>query len=263
MAQHDYNIANQAGAAFRSDLNNALSAIATKNSGNDSPQTAVSQSYAYQEWVDTNASPVTLYIRDASVNTTWHTAAQYQTIGAGGTGDPWGFNDRKLYYRLNSAYTGSSVNTAQSLFGVGVSLAAGTIYEFTMAFTLTKASASNTTHTIGLGFGGTATLNNISYTLIGVLNLATNTPSVTSPDVFNYVQTASNTTMTGSVNISPTASTFRVFVTGTVSVDAAGTFIPQYTLSAAPGTAYSTTAGSHIRMMPLGGAGTINIGNWS
>jgi hypothetical protein len=56
---------------------------------------------------------------------------------------------------------------------------------------------------------------------------------------------------------------FRAIVTGTVSINAAGTFIPQYTLTAAPGGAYSTAAGSHIRMMPLGGAGTINIGNWS
>jgi len=263
MAQNDLSIANLAGAAFRADLNNALSAIASKNSGDNSPQDAVSGSFPFQEWVDTNATPVTLYIRDKDSNSTWYPAAQYQAIGAGGTGDRWGFNDRKLYYRLNSAYTGSNVNTAQSLFGVGVSLAEGTVYEFTMAFTLTKASASNTTHTIGLGFGGTATLNNISYTLIGVFNFAANTPSITSPDIFNYVQTASNTVMTASANVSPQAYTFRVFVTGTVSVNAAGTFIPQYTLSAAPGTAYSTTAGSHIRMMPLGGAGTINIGNWS
>ena len=32
MAQHDYNLANQSGADFRADLNNALSAIATVNS---------------------------------------------------------------------------------------------------------------------------------------------------------------------------------------------------------------------------------------
>ena len=33
MAQHDYNIANQTGANFRTDLNNALSAIVSNNSG--------------------------------------------------------------------------------------------------------------------------------------------------------------------------------------------------------------------------------------
>ncbi len=49
MAQHDYNIANQSGADFRSDLNNALSAIASTNSGDTSPTTT----FANQLWIDT------------------------------------------------------------------------------------------------------------------------------------------------------------------------------------------------------------------
>jgi hypothetical protein len=63
MAQHDYDIANQAGAAFRSDLNNALSAIATNNSGTTAPSTT----FAYQWHVDTDA-PATLYIRNGANN---------------------------------------------------------------------------------------------------------------------------------------------------------------------------------------------------
>ena len=129
-----------------------------------------------------------------------------------------------------------------------------------MAFCLSKTTGTSS-HSISVGFGGTATLNNISYTLIG-LSTATAFPSVTAPDIINYVQTASSTNMTGTLTGSNT-NNFRVIVKGTVSINAAGTFIPQYTLSASPGGAYSTTAGSHIRMMPLGGAGVINIGNWS
>jgi hypothetical protein len=49
MAQHDYNIANQSGADFRSDLNDALSAIASTNSGDTSPATT----FANQLWIDT------------------------------------------------------------------------------------------------------------------------------------------------------------------------------------------------------------------
>lgn len=37
MARHDYNLENQSGSAFRGDLNNALSAIVTQNSGNGDP----------------------------------------------------------------------------------------------------------------------------------------------------------------------------------------------------------------------------------
>ena len=51
MAQHDYSIANQSGSAFRADLNNALSAIVTNNSGSSEPSTT----YAYMRWADTTA----------------------------------------------------------------------------------------------------------------------------------------------------------------------------------------------------------------
>ena len=66
MAQHDYNLANQSGADFRADLNNALSAIATTNSGATSPSTT----FAHQLWVDTANS--VLKIRN-SANDAWIT----------------------------------------------------------------------------------------------------------------------------------------------------------------------------------------------
>ena len=49
MAQHDYDIGNQNGANFRSDLNNVLDAIQTINSGTSEPATKV----AYMLWADT------------------------------------------------------------------------------------------------------------------------------------------------------------------------------------------------------------------
>ena len=52
MAQHDYNIANQGFPSFRSDLNNALSAINSNNSGTSAPSTTV----AGQIFADTNTS---------------------------------------------------------------------------------------------------------------------------------------------------------------------------------------------------------------
>ena len=77
MAQHDYNIANQGFASFRSDLNNALSAIQTNNSGTSRPTGAV----AGQIWLDTTtatsptlkyydgADDISLAIIDHSTNT--------------------------------------------------------------------------------------------------------------------------------------------------------------------------------------------------
>jgi hypothetical protein len=52
MAQHDYVIANGTGAAVRSDLNNALAAIVSQNSGASAPATT----YAYQWWADTSTN---------------------------------------------------------------------------------------------------------------------------------------------------------------------------------------------------------------
>jgi hypothetical protein len=52
MAQHDMNIANQGFPAFRSDLNNALSAIQTNHSGTSRPSGAV----AGQIWLDTTSA---------------------------------------------------------------------------------------------------------------------------------------------------------------------------------------------------------------
>jgi len=52
MAQHDYVIANQSGSAFRADLNNALSATVTGNSGTSAPSTT----YAYMIWNDTTSN---------------------------------------------------------------------------------------------------------------------------------------------------------------------------------------------------------------
>ncbi len=75
MAQHDYNIANQSFPSFRTDLNNALSAIQTCNSGTSRPTGAV----AGQIWLDTTSatSPTLKYYDgadDISLATIDHSA---------------------------------------------------------------------------------------------------------------------------------------------------------------------------------------------
>ncbi len=66
MAQHDYDIANQSGANFRADLNNALDAIVSNNSGSSEPSTT----FAYEWWIDTSAN--VLKLRN-SANNAWIT----------------------------------------------------------------------------------------------------------------------------------------------------------------------------------------------
>jgi len=62
VATHDYSLANQSGSAFRGDLNNVLSAIATNNSNSTDPATT----FAHQWYVDTGDD--TLKIRNGANN---------------------------------------------------------------------------------------------------------------------------------------------------------------------------------------------------
>ena len=74
MPQHSMNIANQAGAAFRADLNNALAALVGNNSGVTAPTTT----YAYQFWADTANG---LLKQRNAANTGWITHGPLADLG--------------------------------------------------------------------------------------------------------------------------------------------------------------------------------------
>ena len=163
------------------------------------------------------------------------------------------------YYRLDSTLAGANATGAQNMLGVGVTLSSSTIYAFDALLMMSK-SAGTTSHTVAFGFGGTFTNNNIVYSIVrdgnstGFTNNG-NTAMMT-------IQTANSTVITGA----RTAAAFFdvLYLKGTVSVNSGGTFIPQYTLSAAPGGAYTTAVGSYFLIYPIGAAGSnINIGTWA
>ena len=174
-------------------------------------------------------------------------------------GNNAGLHQAQLYYRLNSGVVGSNATGAQSLFGVGVTLVGSTVYEFEMSFSLFK-SAGTTAHTISLLFGGTATINNIGYSVLaGGIAGAAGTTSAATNNTFGVAATA--TVVTASFT---TTGPVDMIVKGTVSVNAGGTFIPQYSLSAAPGGAYTTQIGSYVKISPLSASGAnTNIGGWA
>lgn len=169
------------------------------------------------------------------------------------------------FFRLNSDLAGANVATAQNVFGVSVTLSASTVYAFESVVLLSK-SAGVTSHTIGMGFGGTATVNNILYylsaqdqTAAGVVGTA---GGATTGVFLSVVNTASNTTFTQA--IATAARSVSYTAKGTVSINAGGTFTPQYTLSAAPGGAYSTGAGSYFMIYPIGASGAnTSVGTWA
>lgn len=164
------------------------------------------------------------------------------------------------YYRLNTARVGANVSTAQSIFGVSATLSASTVYAFE-GFVMYIKAAGTTGHTVGLGFGGTATVNNAAFGGISSASGASSNPINT--NVFcGFTQSLANTAFTTSLTSSGVWHSVRFW--GTVSVNAGGTFIPQYTLSAAPGGAYTVQIGSYINIYPVGASGAnTSVGSWA
>ena len=148
------------------------------------------------------------------------------------------------------------------ILGVGVTLSSNTVYEFNALFILTK-TLGTTAHTIGIGFGGTSTINNILYQELGSNYAGGLSGGNTNSSVSQItINSTSNQTIIPSTSTASVFAWIRIF--GTVSINAGGTFIPQYTLSAAPGGAYSTTAGSYFKIYPIGASGSnISVGTWA
>ena len=162
------------------------------------------------------------------------------------------------YYRLDSGLAGANATGAQNIFGVGVTLVGSTVYEFEMIIALSK-TAGATSHTFALGFGGTATVNNIGYEFVLINNTSFNPINNGGQ---GFIQTAASSVVTGA--IASANQYISAIIKGTVSINASGTFIPQYTLSAAPGGAYTTQAGSYIKISPISASGAnTNIGTWA
>ena len=165
-----------------------------------------------------------------------------------------------LFFRLNSAHAGANVTTAQNVFPLSVTLEASTAYEYQLVYSVSR-TAGTTGHDFSTLFGGTATLNNIyrDMSMQGINTAATTAASVS---YFGYRLSAAAVIVVAGLG----TATSNVWVTerGTVSINGAGTFIPKYQLSAAPGGAYSTNAGGFFTLRKLGAAGANNSqGPWA
>lgn len=187
--------------------------------------------------------------------------SQYPSATVNGLGT--GRIPAEQFYRLATAYVGLNVNTAQSVLGVGVTLVGSTVYQFEGLFMAYK-SAGTTAHTVGFGFGGTATTSDINYQIFGNNNVGAAAAVITVSNyiINGWVASTSNVSVIPSTSVA--AVNWFVFIKGTITVTSGGTFIPQYTLSAAPGGAYSTAIGSYFKISPLGASGSnTSIGTWS
>lgn len=110
MANHDYVINNGTGSAVRADINSALQAITTTNSGNSAPSTVA----AGQLWWDSDGN--TLYIRNTADNAWIEVATAYETGTWTGT------------------LTGSTTNPSSAVTSTGNYTKVGRLYYVNITF---------------------------------------------------------------------------------------------------------------------------------
>jgi hypothetical protein len=100
------------------------------------------------------------------------------------------------YYRLNSALAGVNASGVQSFLGAGVTLSSSTVYAFDGYFPLSK-TAGTTAHVFSLLFGGTATINNIGYSVLSASGSSSSFTTGMGIAIF-YLQVATASAITGS-----------------------------------------------------------------
>lgn len=162
-------------------------------------------------------------------------------------------------YNLNNSQTVSStaIHSAR-----GVNLSASTVYAFEAIYMLNRTAGAASSHSIALGFGGTATINNIAYFVTSGasasgFNQVTNNTNFTTGAITQTTATTVSPNYTGNV-YEP------IQIRGTVSINAAGSFVPLQQTSSAPGTnGYSSAIGTYFYIYPIGASGSnLSIGNW-
>lgn len=160
---------------------------------------------------------------------------------------------------LAADFNGTDVNTAQPVFDTAqdvITLAASTTYEFEAEYWITRA-AGTTSHTTAVLFGGTATFTSVGY-LAQVTNptgnVLANVQHIWGEAATALVLTAANTSATEHLLIK---------IKGRIRTNAAGTLIPQFQYSAAPGGVPTIKRNSAFRIWPLGVDTVTAVGNWA
>lgn len=158
---------------------------------------------------------------------------------------------------LDSTQTGSNATGAQNWFPTNgaANVEAGTVYEFEGVLNMTR-SAGASSHTTSLQFGGTATLTSILW------RASCNTGDTLANAAQNHAAGRSASAVVVKAASTSTTEEVSLHVQGTIKVNAAGTFIPQFSYSAAPGGAPTMQLGSFFKLTKKG-AGFNTRGTWA
>lgn len=160
---------------------------------------------------------------------------------------------------LAADFIGTNVATAQPVFDVAqdtLTLGANTTYEFEALYYITRA-AGVTSHTTGVLLGGTATFTSIDY-LAQVTNptgnVLANVQQIMASVATLVTLTAANTSATENLIIK---------LRGTIRTATAGTIIPNFQYSVAPGGVPTIRRNSFFRCWPVGADTVATVGNWA
>lgn len=168
----------------------------------------------------------------------------------------------KFFLRLTSDQTGTNVNTVQPWFPAGgatqFNAEANTTYFFDGTLYLAR-SAGGTSHNILFSIGGSATFTTLNGSCMGSAgsnNNYTNGIGTFRFDTVNPTQQCTDTTTSTNENN-------VIRVNGIASINGAGTLIPQFNFSAAPGGAPTVKTNTYFRLEKVGNGSITSIGNWN
>lgn len=167
-----------------------------------------------------------------------------------------GFGD-VLMRAISGDLTGTNGTAPQNWFPTNgaVAVEADVVYAMEGLLNLTR-SAGVTSHTTSLLFGGTATLTYILYNVV-----VTSTDAEANGNANVTTSRVATATVVKAASASATES-YAILLEGMVKINAVGTFIPQFSYSAAPGGAPTIRTGSYFRLTKLG-AGFNTRGTWT
>ena len=162
------------------------------------------------------------------------------------------------FYFLNTPIVNPNTTSTYSIYGVSVNLSSSTVYQFEGLFALLR-SGGSTGYALNMGFGGTVTTNSVLYQVHMVYQGST-IPVIDTSNVISLVNTTEMTAITPSASVG----VGTAYIKGMISVNAGGTFSPQYSCSAAPGGTMTCQTGSYFAIYPVGAAGSnISVGSWA
>lgn len=171
-------------------------------------------------------------------------------------------SDMHQLMTINATYSlSTAAATPQKMFNGttngALNIAGNRTYAYECQFSVT--GLSTLTHTVGFGFGGTASITRNAYT--GISKQAAASTAGAANIMFSTLA-APSTTAAGALSPTSTQPSIIARVEGKIVIDTSGTLIPQLVQSA--GTVAAVVgADSYFRIWPLGSSAITNVGHWS